>query len=89
MHRFGSARSSAPNRLIGTTVTVLVDERDRVLRVIEPITGEVQAEHTLVALGEASVVDAHDHRPRRVGMPVAAPTSKISSSRWGRSPSSS
>ena len=53
-----------PNRLIGTTVTVLVDERDRILRVIEPITGEVLAEHALVAPGETSIVDAHYDRPR-------------------------
>ncbi len=62
--RFGSARYSVPNRLVGTTVTVLVDERDRVLRVIEPITGEVHAEHRLVAPGEVSIVDAHYDRPR-------------------------
>lgn len=62
--RFGSARYSVPNRLIGTTVTVVVDERDRVLRVIEPVTGEVHAEHQLVAPGETSIVDAHYGRPR-------------------------
>jgi transposase len=62
--RFGSARYSVPNRLIGTIVTVLVDERDRVLRVIEPVTGEVHAEHGLVAPGETSIVDAHYDRPR-------------------------
>jgi hypothetical protein len=62
--RFGSARYSVPNRLIGTTVTVLVDERDRVLRVIEPVTGEVHAEHHLVAPGETSIVDGHYDRPR-------------------------
>jgi transposase len=39
--RFGSARYSVPNALIGRVVTVLVDERDRILRVIEPVTGEV------------------------------------------------
>jgi hypothetical protein len=63
--RFGSARYSVPNRLIGTIVTVLVDERDRVLRVIEPVTGEVHAEHGLVAPGETSIDDAHydRHRP--------------------------
>jgi transposase len=63
--RFGSARYSVPNRLIGSTVTVLVDERDRVLRVVEPVTGEVHAEHRLVAPGEVSIVDAHYDRPRR------------------------
>lgn len=62
--RFGSARYSVPNRLIGTVVTVLVDERDRVLRVIEPVTGEVHAEHRLVAPGETSILDAHYDRPR-------------------------
>ncbi|NNG21080.1 transposase [Naumannella sp. ID2617S] len=62
--RFGSARYSVPNRLIGTTVTVLVDERDRVLRVTEPVTGEVHAEHALVAPGETSIVDTHYDRPR-------------------------
>ncbi len=62
--RFGSARYSVPNRLIGTVVTVLVDERDRLLRVIEPVTGEVHAEHALVAPGETSIVDAHYDRPR-------------------------
>lgn len=62
--RFGSARYSVPNRLIGTTVTVVVDERDRVLRVIEPVTGEVHAEHAFVAPGETSIVDAHYDRPR-------------------------
>jgi transposase len=62
--RFGSARYSVPNRLIGTTVTVLVDERDRLLRVLEPVTGEIHAEHGLVAPGEVSIVDAHYDRPR-------------------------
>lgn len=62
--RFGSARYSVPNRLIGTTVTVLVDERDRLLRVVEPISGEVHAEHGLVAPGEVSIDDTHYDRPR-------------------------
>ena len=62
--RFGSARYSVPNRLIGEVVTVVVDERDRVLRVIEPVTGEVHAEHGLVAPGETSIEDAHYDRPR-------------------------
>ncbi|WP_459986876.1 DDE-type integrase/transposase/recombinase, partial [Nocardioides sp. AN3] len=62
--RFGSARYSVPNRLIGKIVTVLVDERDRILRVIEPVTGEIHAEHALVAPGETSIDDAHYARPR-------------------------
>lgn len=62
--RFGSARYSVPNRLIGTIVTVLVDEPDRVLRVIEPVSGEIHAEHQLVPPGQTSIVDAHYDRPR-------------------------
>jgi hypothetical protein len=62
--RFGSARYSVPNRLIAKIVTVLVDERDRILRVIEPVTGEIHAEHALVAPGETSIDDAHYDRPR-------------------------
>jgi transposase len=60
--RFGSARYSVPVRLIGSTVTVLVDER--LLRVVEPVTGEVFAEHTLVAPGETRIVDDHYGGPR-------------------------
>ena len=62
--RFGSARYSVPNPLIGATVTVPVDEPDRLLRVVEPLTGEVHAEHRLVAPGETSILDEHYHRPR-------------------------
>jgi transposase len=70
--RFGSARYSVPNQLIGATVTVLVD--DRMLRVIEPLTGQIHAEHSLVAPGETSIVDAHyggprPDRPRRSARP--------------------
>jgi hypothetical protein len=73
--RFGSGRYSVPNRLIGRTVTVLVD--DRVLRVVEPVTGEVFAEHTLVAPGETSIVDDHyggprPDKPRRAARPRTA-----------------
>jgi hypothetical protein len=32
--------------------------------VIEPLTGEVHAEHALVAPGETAIVDAHYDRPR-------------------------
>ena len=41
---------------------MLVD--DRTLRVIEPVTGEVLAEHALVAPGETSIVDDHYGGPR-------------------------
>ena len=60
--RLGSARYSVPNRLIGTTVGVLV-EGTRVL-VLDPGTGEVHAEHPLTPPGEASVLDEHYGGPR-------------------------
>lgn len=62
--RFASGRYSVPNRLIGSTVTVLVDEQARRLRVMEPVTGQVLAEHTLVAPGATSIVDDHYGGPR-------------------------
>ncbi|WP_156887291.1 IS21 family transposase [Nocardioides sp. CF8] len=70
--RFASARYSVPNKLIGRTVTVLVE--DRTLRVIEPVTGEVHADHVLVAPGETSIVDDHyggprPDKPRRAARP--------------------
>ena len=76
--RFASGRYSVPNRLIGRTVTVLVE--DRTLRVIEPLTGEVLAEHTLVPPGETSILDDHyggprPERPRRAPRP-RTPTEK-------------
>lgn len=46
-----------PKRLIGTTVGVLVDGT-RVL-ILDTRTGQVHAEHPLVAPGEASVLDEH------------------------------
>jgi transposase len=68
--RFASARYSVPNRLIGHTVTVLAGSG--CLRVVEPVTGEILAEHTLVAPGETSIVDAHYDRPARTS-PLARP----------------
>jgi transposase len=70
--RFASGRYSVPNKLIGKTVTVLVD--DRTLRVIEPLTGEIHADHVLVAPGETSIVDDHyggprPDKPRRAARP--------------------
>lgn len=50
--------------MIGTTVSVLVDEHARTLRVLAPVTGEIHAEHPLVAPGETSIVDEHYGRPR-------------------------
>jgi hypothetical protein len=60
--RFGSARYSVPTRLIGTQVGLRTD--DGRLLVIVTSTGEVVAEHTLVAPGEASVRDEHYGGPR-------------------------
>ena len=60
--RFGSARYSVPTRLIGATV--LLRNADGRLSVIEPGTGEIVAEHPLVAPGETSVLDEHYGGPR-------------------------
>jgi transposase len=60
--RFASARYSVPARLIGTQVGLRTD--DGRLLVIVAATGEVAAEHTLVAPGEASVRDEHYGGPR-------------------------
>src|SRR6202142_3951739 len=60
--RFASARYSVPARLIGTEVGLRTD--DGRLLVIMTGTGEVVAEHVLVAPGEASVRDEHYGGPR-------------------------
>ena len=60
--RFASARYSVPARLIGTEVRLRTD--DGRLLVIMTATGEVVAEHILVAPGEASVRDEHYGGPR-------------------------
>src|SRR5712691_4629721 len=60
--RFGSARYSVPVALIGTEVGVRTD--DGRLLVVVTATGEVVAEHVLVAPGEASVRDEHYGGPR-------------------------
>jgi transposase len=66
--RFGSARYSVPNRLIGTSV--LISVLDSRVQVVEPFTGEIVADHHLVAPGETSIVDDHygctrPDKPRR------------------------
>ena len=66
--RFGSARYSVPSRLIGTTVLITV--AGPAIRILEPFTGEVAAEHALVAPGETSICDEHygsarPDKPRR------------------------
>ena len=60
--RFGSARYSVPVRLIGTQVAVRAG--DGRLLVAVTATGQVVAEHILVAPGEASVLDEHYGGPR-------------------------
>jgi hypothetical protein len=60
--RFGSARYLVPNRLLGATVEVLAGPTG--VSIVAPSTGEVVAEHPLMAPGEASVLDAHYGRPR-------------------------
>jgi transposase len=60
--RFGSARYSVPCRLIGQQVTLTTTATT--VRVIAPLTGEVLAEHGLVAPGQTSIDDAHYDRPR-------------------------
>ena len=71
--RFGSARYSVPTRLIGTVVLVAVAEGR--VRLLEPFTGEIVAEHALVAPGETSVVDAH-YGSARPDKPHRAPRAK-------------
>lgn len=60
--RFGSARYSVPTRLIGSAVGLRAE--DGRLLVVVAATGELVAEHALVAPGEASVQDAHYGGPR-------------------------
>ena len=71
--RFGSARYSVPNRLIGTSV--LLSVCDGQVRVMEPFTGEVVAEHALVAPGETSILDEH-YGSVRPDKPRRAPRAK-------------
>jgi transposase len=66
--RFGSARYSVPSRLIGTTVLIAV--HGSAIRILEPFTGEVAAEHDLVPPGQTSIADEHygsarPDKPRR------------------------
>ena len=59
--RFGSARYSVPNWLIGDTVQLVVTRTeggDRV-HVFERLSGEVVADHPVVAPGEVSIIDEH------------------------------
>ena len=60
--RFGSARYSVPNRMLGQHVEVLASSAG--ITILIPDTGEVLAEHSLVAPGEVSVQDVHYGKPR-------------------------
>jgi hypothetical protein len=60
--RWGSARYSVPNRLIGQAVAV-VESGGRLL-VTDTTTGEVVADHAPVPPGEAVVLDEHYGGPR-------------------------
>jgi hypothetical protein len=73
--RFASARYSVPVRLIGTRVQLRIDD-GRLLAIVAA-TGEVVAEHVLVAPGGASVRDENyggprPDRPRRAVRPRTA-----------------
>jgi len=69
--RFGSARYSVPNRLIGARVAIA--ETDGILLITDLATGEVVAEHTPVAPGEASILDQHYGGPRPAPRRAARP----------------
>ena len=71
--RFGSARYSVPNRLIGTTVLIAV--ADGHVQIREGFTGENVADHQLVAPGETSIVDEH-YGSARPDRPRPAPRAR-------------
>lgn len=73
--RVGSARYSVPTTAIGTTVEVVAG-RGRI-RVVHPATGELLAEHALVAPGEASVSDEHYGGPRAAPRRAARPKTAV------------
>ena len=60
--RFGSARYSVPNQMLGQHVEVLAGSNG--VTILAPGSGEVLAEHPLVAPGEVSIIDAHYGRAR-------------------------
>lgn len=76
--RFGSARYSVPNRLIGASVLITVT--DGRVQVLEPFTGEIVADHQLVAPGETSIVDEH-YGSARPDTPRRAPRAKTQTER--------
>jgi hypothetical protein len=60
--RLGSARYSVPSVLRGAIVAVVADGPH--VSILDPATGEVHAQHPLVAPGEASILDVHYGGPR-------------------------
>ena len=76
--RFGSARYSVPNRLIGSSVVITVT--DGRVAMTESFTGEMFAEHALVAPGETSIVDEH-YGSARPDTPRRAPRAKTQTER--------
>jgi len=73
--RVGSARYSVPTTAIGATVEVLAGQGR--IRVVHPVTGELLAEHALVAPGEASVADEHYGGPRAAPRRAARPKTAV------------
>jgi hypothetical protein len=71
--RFGSARYSVPNRLIGATVLITVSGGH--VQIVEGFTGEVVADHALVAPGETSILDEH-YGSSRPDTPRRAPRAR-------------
>jgi transposase len=71
--RFASARYSVPNRLIGAGVMINVSGNR--VQVLEAFTGEVVAEHPLLAPGETSILDEH-YGAARPDKPRRAPRAK-------------
>jgi hypothetical protein len=71
--RFGSARYSVSSRLIGASVWVAV--ADGRVRMLEPGTGQIVAEHAVLAPGETSILDAH-YGSARPDKPARAPRAK-------------
>ncbi|MGL4177700.1 MAG: Mu transposase domain-containing protein, partial [Dermatophilaceae bacterium] len=60
--RLGSARYSVPSVLRGASVAVVTDGPH--VSILDPATGQVHAQHPLVAPGEASILDVHYGGPR-------------------------
>ncbi|ETZ36182.1 transposase domain protein [Mycobacterium avium MAV_120809_2495] len=87
--RYGSARYSVPQRLVGATVAVVVDHGALIL--LEPATGVIVAEHELVSPGEVSILDEHYDGPRPAPSrgPRRKPKQRNDSAHWEPKRSSS